>query len=54
MRSAGDHSGMGGGSYHRSWFAAHFVQTAAGTDTAANEDQHHDDRDHKTNDHGQW
>lgn len=53
VSSAGDHCGVGG-SYHRSWLAAYFVQTAAGTDTAADEDQHNDDGDHETNDHGRW
>lgn len=35
-----------------SWLAAHLVQTAAGTHTAADEDEHSDDSAADTKDHG--
>lgn len=44
---------MGGGSNHRSWLAAHLVQAAAGTDTAADEDKQNGDEATNTKDHGQ-
>lgn len=36
-----------------SWLAAHLVQAAAGTDTAADEDEENDDAASDTKDHGQ-
>lgn len=45
---------MGGGSYHRLWLAAHFVHAAAGTNTAADEDEQNDDRADNTKDHVHW
>lgn len=43
LRGGGDHGGVSGGGDHRSWSTAGFVETAAGTNTAENEDQsdHH-------------
>lgn len=37
-----------------SWFAAHLVQAAAGTDTAADDDEENGSDAPKTKDHGQW
>lgn len=37
-----------------SWLAAHVVQAAAGTDTAADEDEQNDNEATNTKDHGQW
>lgn len=45
---------MGAGRYHRSWLAAHLVQAAARTDTAADGDEENDDEASNTEDHGQW
>lgn len=54
LSTAADHCGVGGGSYHRSWLAAHLVQAAARTNTAANEDNQKGNNGTNTKDHGQW
>lgn len=43
LRGGGDHGGVSGGGYHRSWSAAGLVETAAGTDTAQDDDQNNGD-----------
>lgn len=51
MRGGGHHCGMSSGSNHRSWLAANLVQAAAGTDTAADEDEYSDDNAANTKNH---
>lgn len=45
---------IGRGGLLTSWLAAHLVQAAAGTHTAADEDEHSGDGATDTKDHGHW
>lgn len=42
---------MGGAGYHRSWAAAHVVQTAAGTEAAEDEDESDENKSSNPQDH---